>query len=130
MKNKILLGLCAGITAAVAFTIATFNPREAHGQAATIQQEGTGSDRSAGDWTFSSVNVQPNAGNNPSNAFRVYDSTGTNWFGINPTNAQPQMQMGGTNISGISTNIINTNNIGTQTFVFRNGILIQVRGVP
>ncbi len=67
--------------------------------------------------------VVPSADDSPTNSFTVYAKDGTNYFGINPTNATIRLGMGGTNCTAYTGFI----NLSGTNIVFRNGICIDIR---
>jgi len=67
--------------------------------------------------------VTPSLDDSPTNSFTVYAKDGSNYFGINPTNATIRLGIGGTNASAYTGVIMFS---GTN-IVFRNGICVDVR---
>lgn len=124
LRAGFLLTLIAG--ALIALLMQCLVP-ETHAQL-TLQRRDT---TSVGDWTFTSLAVQPNNTDAPNKlAIQIKDGTGTNWFGISVTNAAPQFLFGGTNSVGISTNVNLgtglTNNTAGKTLSIVNGVVVGV----
>jgi hypothetical protein len=62
--------------------------------------------------------VQPSLDDSPTNSFTVYAKDGTNYWGIDPTNAAPRMGIGGTNAVG-----------ATVTIAFSGTNLVFIKGI-
>jgi hypothetical protein len=85
------------------------------------------------DYVISTLSVWPAAAENGTNSVIFRNKGGTNWWGIEPTNAAVKMRWMGTNYTGISwTNILVTNAAASsgRTLVFKNGLLVEVGTNP
>lgn len=108
----------------LAFAAAYLVPHQVEAQTNTIQQN---IDNSLGNFNFKSVTLTPSYLENPSNTFKVFDSTGTNLYSLSPTNNRPIITQNGTNSYGVvDADIIFTNTAGTtRHMIFKNGILVN-----
>lgn len=74
------------------------------------------------DYFISTLRVYPAADENGTNSFTVFNKAGTNWLGIEPTNAAVTLRWSGTNFTAVAWTNIST--AATVGMVFKNGILV------
>ena len=80
----------------------------------------------ARDYVISTLRVWPAASENGTNSVTIYNKGGTNWVGVEPTNALLVTRYNGTNYTAIThTNFFLTNGGVANAVKIRNGIWVQ-----
>jgi hypothetical protein len=77
------------------------------------------------DYVISTLTVWPAASENGTNSVIVKSKGGTNWWGIDPTNALLATRIRGTNYTAVyETNLFITNGGVAYPFKVRNGLIV------
>ena len=120
-RLAVIVGLLIGVFIA---TLHHFTEQKAEAQTNTLQQD---VDKTLGNFTLKSVTLKPAVLENPSNTFNVFDTTGTNFLQISPTNNQFIVRFLGTNSYALlSTNFVITNTAGTpHTISVIDGLIVN-----
>ena len=85
------------------------------------------------DYVMSTIVGWPAASENGTNSVIFKNKAGTNWWGLDPTNARVGIRWWGTNFTGITwTNIDVSNPVAGagKKLTFKNGLLVEVINQP
>jgi len=125
-KLAVLLILAACVALPIIYAVTQLEPTAEAQPAAGSLSKGT----DARYPNFAGVGIQPPKNGNGTNlTLWVADKTGTNYWGINPTNANLMLRTGGILYTGVTGTLTMTGGLGvlngSSNLTFKNGMLLN-----